>query len=93
MYDQESEFVYWYELDVLGNVRRLRGGPHTVSWEPNFQLPTDLGGYSYTAIGVTLPADAGAPTPTSPQTPQPLRAISVRGHAPRCSFRGRESAS
>lgn len=50
----------YYELDVAGNVRRLRaaGG-------------ADLGGYRYTAFGVPFPADASTPAPGAAAT-QPL---------------------
>jgi hypothetical protein len=27
MYDREEQGILWYELDTIGNVRRLRGGP------------------------------------------------------------------
>ena len=48
------------ELDVIGNVRRVRGGPQI----PGFlQRHTDLGGYKYTAFGKLLPPDAGTPLP------------------------------
>jgi RHS repeat-associated protein len=48
------------ELDVIGNVRRVRGGPQI----PGFlQRHTGLGGYKYTAFGKLLPPDAGAPLP------------------------------
>ncbi len=51
--------VAYYELDLAGNVRRLRapGG-------------ADLGGYRYTAFGKAYPADAGTP---AAQVEQPLR--------------------
>jgi RHS repeat-associated protein len=50
---------YFYELDLAGNVRRLRDANGT-----------DLGGYRYTAFGVTFSPDAGT---ALPQVAQPLR--------------------
>jgi RHS repeat-associated protein len=63
------------ELDVIGNVRRVRGGPQI----PGFlQRHTDLGGYKYTAFGKLLPPDAGTPSPAwnplgTDELEQPLR--------------------
>jgi hypothetical protein len=48
------------ELDAIGNVRRLRGGARYGAGAP---LPSDLGGYKYSAFGRTLAADAGTPAP------------------------------
>ncbi len=47
---QRGSLTYYYELDLAGNVRRLR--------DP---AGVDMGGYRYSAFGVTLPADAGTP--------------------------------
>jgi RHS repeat-associated protein len=67
------EWIYWYELDTLGNVRRLRNGPTPQG--PYGGPPADLGGYKYTAFGKLLPEDAGTPYPKLGLTPidQPLR--------------------
>jgi RHS repeat-associated protein len=53
----------YYELDTLGNIRRIRAG-RRLGTGPT--LPSDLGGYAYTAFGKTLPADAATPAPTIP---------------------------
>ena len=50
---------YFYEVDLAGNVRRLRDS-----------TGADLGGYRYTAFGQTFAADAQTPAPT---IDQPLR--------------------
>jgi RHS repeat-associated protein len=47
---QRGGLTYYYELDLAGNVRRLRDA-----------TGADLGGYRYSAFGVTLPADAATP--------------------------------
>ena len=47
---------YFYEVDLAGNVRRLRDSSGA-----------DLGGYRYTAFGVGFPADAQAPAPAIAQ--------------------------
>ena len=76
LYHCEHEALVWFELDTLGNVRRLRGAqrffagaisspPPDPLPEPPLPLPTDLGGYKYTAFGRLLPPDAGTPTPTA----------------------------
>jgi len=72
MYDRERDAIAWYELDTVGNVRRLRGGPTYLDRNPGpvGSLPTDLGGYRYTAFGKSLPADAGTPRAN---IDQPLR--------------------
>ena len=49
----------YYELDLVGNVRRLRGS-----------AGEDLGGYRYTAFGKAYPSDATTP---AAQVDQPLR--------------------
>jgi RHS repeat-associated protein len=49
----------FYEVDLAGNVRRLRNGSGT-----------DLGGYRYTAFGAAFAADAQTPAPA---IDQPLR--------------------
>ncbi len=56
---RSPDLVYYYELDLAGNVRRLMrpGG-------------SDAGGYRYTAFGTQMPADATTP---SAQFDQPLR--------------------
>ncbi|MDP9036445.1 MAG: hypothetical protein M3O50_16715 [Myxococcota bacterium] len=55
---QETGSSY-YELDLAGNVRRLRD-----------KTGADLGGYRYTAFGQMLAADGGTPAPS---VEQPLR--------------------
>src|SRR6185503_7866672 len=58
---------YYYEVDLAGNVRRLRGPDGS-----------DQGGYRYTAFGAeyghdcSLPATPGCQAPT-PAVTQPLR--------------------
>jgi RHS repeat-associated protein len=49
-----AHVIVYYELDLAGNVRRLRapGG-------------ADLGGYRYTAFGRLMPADAKTPMPSA----------------------------
>ncbi len=56
---RSPDLVYYYELDLAGNVRRLMrpGG-------------SDAGGYRYTAFGAQMPADATTP---AAQFDQPLR--------------------
>ena len=51
-----SGFIYYYEVDLAGNVRRLRD-----------TSGNDLGGYRYTAFGESYPADATTPTPVIDQ--------------------------
>ena len=76
LYHCEHEALVWFELDTIGNVRRLRGAqrffggaisspPPDSLPEPPAPLPTDLGGYKYTAFGRLLPPDAGTPAPTA----------------------------
>ena len=50
---------YFYEVDLAGNVRRLRDANGA-----------DIGGYRYTAFGIAFPSDAQTPAPT---IDQPLR--------------------
>ncbi len=59
VHTRSPDLVYYYELDLAGNVRRLMrpGG-------------SDAGGYRYTAFGTQMPADATTP---SAQFDQPLR--------------------
>jgi len=49
-------FTYFYELDLAGNVRRLRGPGGT-----------DGGGYRYTAYGMLEASDSGTPLPSLDQ--------------------------
>ena len=53
---KRAGMVFYYEVDLAGNVRRLR--------DPN---GADLGGYRYTAFGQAYPADAGTPAPAIQQ--------------------------
>ena len=55
-------FVFFYEVDLAGNVRRLR--------DPS---GADLGGYRYTAFGKSYAADATTPDPAAQGAVQPLR--------------------
>jgi RHS repeat-associated protein len=52
----QSGTIIYYEVDLAGNVRRLRDG-----------LGDDLGGYRYTAFGQLYPADATTPEPAISQ--------------------------
>jgi len=52
--------AYFYEVDLAGNVRRLRDSSGGM----------DLGGYRYTAFGNAFPADVTTPAPS---IDQPLR--------------------
>ena len=63
---------YFYELDTLGNVRRLRGHINRTGDGP-MPLSSDLGGYRYSAFGKLKPPDAGTPLPTALYEEQPLR--------------------
>jgi len=74
MWDRTLDAGIYFELDVIGNVRRLRGGARYGSGGPP-PLPSDLGGYKYTAFGKTLAADAGTPAPMADGSPfeEPLR--------------------
>ncbi len=64
MYDAAQHTTIYFELDTLGNVRRLRGGRRLGTM--GTALPSDLGGYKYTAFGKLLPADAATPAPELP---------------------------
>lgn len=57
--DAASNLKYYYELDIAGNVRRLRRTDGS-----------DAGGYRYSGFGVQYPADQQTP---SAQVDQPLR--------------------
>jgi YD repeat-containing protein len=71
MFDRERELTAYFELDTIGNVRRLRGGRSLGSGT----VASDLGGYRYTAFGRLLPANSGTPAPQVGGQPleQPLR--------------------
>ena len=72
MYDKTTDATYYFELDTLGNVRRLRGGQRFTTGAP--ALPSDLGGYRYTAFGRTVTAaDTPAPVVDGVGFDQPLR--------------------
>ena len=60
-YDAPTATTAYYELDAIGNVRRLRSGEHC---GPGFtEADCDLGGYAYTVFGKTLPPDEATPAP------------------------------
>ena len=63
----------YYELDAIGNVRRLRSGDQCGTGFT--EADCDLGGYAYTVFGKTLPADEATPAPELDGDPfnQPLR--------------------
>ena len=63
-FDAASLSTVYYELDAIGNVRRLRGGRRLDAGA--VPLADDMGGYRYTAFGRTIPPDAGTPSPTIP---------------------------
>jgi RHS repeat-associated protein len=50
----------YFELDTLGNVRRLRGGLKVIDRSP---VTSDLGGYRYSAFGKQRPPTASTPLP------------------------------
>jgi RHS repeat-associated protein len=55
----EGASIY-FELDTLGNVRRLRGG---LKVEDRSPVPSDLGGYRYSAFGRQRPPSGSTPLP------------------------------
>ncbi|HEY6558770.1 MAG TPA: hypothetical protein VI072_15910 [Polyangiaceae bacterium] len=53
----------YFELDTLGNVRRIRGG-QSLGSNPFDVPPSDFGGYEYTAFGKLVPeSESGVPLP------------------------------
>ncbi len=74
--DKSLNLTYYFELDTLGNVRRLHAGQDLLT-TPDPTYRGDLGGYAYTAFGKSLgPSDpGGSAEPT------------VRGVAPFQPFR------
>jgi YD repeat-containing protein len=62
---------FFFELDTLGNARRLRGHLRFTGDGP-IPLPSDLGGYRYGAFGKLKPPDAQTPLPSA-TFHQPLR--------------------
>ncbi len=72
MWDRVADAGVYFEIDAIGNVRRLRGGAR---YGAGAALPSDLGGYKYTAFGRSLSADAGTPAPVvdGVSFAQPLR--------------------
>jgi len=72
MWDRVADAGVYFELDCIGNVRRLRGGAR---YGAGAALPSDLGGYKYSAFGRAVAADAGTPAPVvdGVSFAQPLR--------------------
>ncbi len=54
--------AWYFELDTLGNVRRLREGSLYGAVAPS----VDVGGYRYTAFGKLYPSSTGTPLPSYP---------------------------
>jgi RHS repeat-associated protein len=68
----QSRSLYYYELDAIGNVRRLHGDLNN----PFVRQRGELGGYSYTAFGKTIAVNAPggvAPPPQTLQVDQPFQ--------------------
>jgi len=72
MYDASLSSSVYFELDIIGNVRRLRGGKALSTSAP---LASDLGGYRYTAFGHLNTTDTATAYPTAAgnRYDQPLR--------------------
>jgi RHS repeat-associated protein len=72
MYDGSVLSSVYFELDTIGNVRRVRGGKALPTSTP---LASDLGGYRYTAFGRLNTVDTTTPYPSAGGTryDQPLR--------------------
>lgn len=72
MYDASQSSSIYFELNITGNVRRLRGGKALSTAAP---LASDLGGYRYTAFGHLNTTDTATPYPTAKgqKYEQPLR--------------------
>jgi len=72
MWDRVADAGVYFELDCIGNVRRLRGGAR---YGAGAALASDLGGYRFTAFGRAVAADAGTPAPVvdGVSFAQPLR--------------------
>jgi RHS repeat-associated protein len=60
----------YFELDTMGNVRRLRGGLRASN---RASLPSDLGGYRYTAFGKLRPPTTTTPFPAVAGNTPPYR--------------------
>ena len=71
-YDATLGSSVYFELDTIGNVRRLRGGKATVG---GTTLASDLGGYRFTAFGRLNTTDTTTPYPAvgSKRYDQPIR--------------------
>ena len=64
---QQGALLY-YEVDAVGNVRRLHGDASPSTWSG------EQGGYSYTAFGKTIAAsELGGVAPPSPELTQPFQ--------------------
>jgi RHS repeat-associated protein len=74
MFDAERDVTVYFELDAIGNVRRLRAG-HRTDPSNTDPLPSDLGGYRYSAFGKLKAPDAATPAPALDGDPyqQPFR--------------------
>jgi RHS repeat-associated protein len=72
MYDASVSSSVYFELDTIGNVRRVRGGKALSTSTP---LASDLGGYRFTAFGRLNTVDTTTPYPSAAGTryDQPLR--------------------
>jgi hypothetical protein len=66
LYDAAQRVSAYYELDVIGNVRRLRAGKYAGETAGRPPLPADLGGYEYLAFGKAV---TGAGAPAAPRVP------------------------
>jgi hypothetical protein len=56
LYDAAQRVSAYYELDVIGNVRRLRAGKYAGETAGRPPLPADLGGYDRRQL--SLPVNA-----------------------------------
>jgi hypothetical protein len=72
MYDASVSSSVYFELDTIGNVRRVRGGKALSTSPP---LASDLGGYRYTAFGRlnTVDTTTAYPSIAGTRYNQPLR--------------------
>ena len=61
MYDRDQGFTVTFELDTMGNVRRLHGGRKVTT--DGVEPQADMGGYRYTAFGKAITDDPETPAP------------------------------